>query len=44
MEDYYAFQENEEFILEQIRAPEQAKYPLPPEIIAILDKVKTYIP
>lgn len=41
MEIHFPQQENEDFILEQLRAPEEApKYPLPPEIIKILDTVK----
>lgn len=44
MQNFYPFQENEDFILEQLRAPEQVKYPLSPEIIAILDKVRVAVP
>ncbi len=41
METRFPHQEDEDFILEQIRAPEEApKYPLPPEIIAILERVR----
>lgn len=41
MDVYFPHQDSPEFILEQIRAPEGGvTYPLPPEIMAILDKVK----
>lgn len=41
METRFPHQEDESFILEQVRAPEEApKYPLPPEIIKILEMVR----
>lgn len=43
METRFPHQENEDFILEQLRAPEEMKYPLSPEIIAVLDRVKTSV-
>lgn len=41
METVFPQLETEEFILEQVRAPEEApKYPLSPEIIRILEMVR----
>ena len=41
METVFPQLETEEFILEQVRAPEESpKYPLPPEIIKILEIVR----
>lgn len=44
MEIHLPHQEDTDFILEQLRAPDSMKYPLPPEIVAMLDRVKTFVP
>jgi len=44
METHFPHQNDECFILEQLRAKENVKYPLPPEILDILDRVKICVP